>query len=67
MAKEKAVSTEKESTTRIVGYVKSEKLDVWKSVKKELETRNGQKLTDSFIINFILGNIQREGKLVIFH
>ncbi|MBK8393648.1 MAG: hypothetical protein IPL26_00135 [Leptospiraceae bacterium] len=55
-----------EKATKISGYVQKEKLDVWTNVKRELEKRNGQKLNDSFILNFILGNIQREGKLVIF-
>lgn len=67
MAKGKVKIEENEKTTRLVGYVQKDKLDVWFNVKKELEKRNGQKLNDSFILNFILENIQREGKLMIFH
>jgi hypothetical protein len=66
MAKGKVKIEENGKTTRVVGYVQKEKLDVWTSVKKELEKRNSQKLNDSFILNYILGSIQQDGKLVIF-
>jgi hypothetical protein len=56
---------EKQSrAVRVTGYIQDEKLVIWKNVKKELEIKNGQKLTDSFILNFILSSIQKENKLL---
>ncbi len=61
------MAKQKGATIKVVGFVKKDKFPIWESVKKELESKNGQKLNDSFILNYILGSIQQDGKLMIFH
>ena len=51
---------EKQKCVRITGYVQSEKLIIWNSVKRELENKNGQKLNDSFVLNYILGQLKQK-------
>lgn len=42
---------------RVTGYVQPEKLLVWNAIKRDLENKNGQKLNDSFVLNYILGQL----------